>query len=168
MLIGYLSEHPQSYPFLTGKELLVMAGRLFGLSRNDLKRRVNRLLEQVDLVDAASRKTGTYSRGMLQRIGLAQALINDPDLVILDEPMNGLDPIGRLEIRKIIDQLRESGKTVFFSSHELSEVNLVCNKIAILNQGKIIAQGSAKELLDQGQTLEQYFLDRINNPPIQG
>ena len=160
--IGYLSEHPQTYPYLTSEELLTMAGRIFGLRGQMLKERIRSLLEQVNLTDAAKRKIGTYSRGMMQRIGLAQALINDPDLVILDEPMNGLDPVGRKEVRSIITDLRERGKTVFFSSHELSEVSMVCNEIAILDSGKVVAQGASKELVPDNQTLEQYFLELVH------
>ncbi len=156
--IGYLPEHPETYSFLTGRELLMMAGRLFGMRGGALRARAGELLELVGLADAAGRRIGTYSRGMMQRIGLAQALVNDPDLVILDEPTGGLDPLGRLEIRRVIAQLRERGKTVFFSSHELSEVELVCDHIAILARGRLVAQGAATDLARSGERLEQYFL----------
>jgi len=157
--IGYLPEHPQLYPFLTGRELLAMAGGLFGLRGPELRRRLDALLEQVGLDGAsARRRIGAYSRGMMQRIGLAQALINDPDLVILDEPTGGLDPIGRLEMRGLIARLREQGKTVFFSSHELSEVELVCDRVAILARGRLVAEGRVDELVRAGERLEAYFL----------
>ena len=159
--IGYLPERVETYIFLTGRELLHMAGRLFGMSGVGLRRRVNQLLEQVDLADAADRRIGTYSRGMLQRIGLAQALINDPDLVILDEPTGGLDPLGRMEVRRIIADLRARGKTVFFSSHELSEVELVCDHIALMVSGRVIAEGKASDLVRPGESLEQYFLRTV-------
>lgn len=156
--IGYLPEHPESYPFLTGREALMFAGQLFGLNGAVLRERAAELLRTVDLADAADRRIGTYSRGMMQRIGLAQALINDPDLVILDEPTGGLDPLGRMETRRIIAGLRERGKTVFFSSHELSEVELVCDELAILARGQVVAHGRARELVRPAESLEQYFL----------
>jgi ABC-2 type transport system ATP-binding protein len=160
--LGYLPENPQLYPFLTGLELLGMAGRLFGLRGRPLRKRVGGLLEQVGLGGPeARRRIGTYSRGMMQRLGLAQALVNDPDLVILDEPTGGLDPIGRLEMRGLIARLREQGKTVFFSSHELSEVELVCDRIAILARGRLVAEGRAADLVAPGERLESYFLRMV-------
>jgi ABC-2 type transport system ATP-binding protein len=159
--IGFLPEHPDTYSFLTGRELLGFAGRLFGMPRNLIRERTEQLLGQVDMVAAADRRIGTYSRGMMQRICLAQALVNDPDLVILDEPTGGLDPLGRLSIREIIADLKARGKTVFFSSHELSEVERVCDTVAILAGGRVVAQGSVDELVQPGQSLERYFLDEI-------
>jgi ABC-2 type transport system ATP-binding protein len=159
--IGYLPEHPQSYRFLTGRELMRMAGRLFGFRGARLKKRIDELIERVGLVDAADRRIATYSRGMLQRIGLAQALINDPDLLILDEPTAGMDPLGRMEVRRLITDLRGEGKTVFFSSHELSEVELVCDQIAILAKGRVAAEGAAGELAKSHPSLEQYFLSVV-------
>ncbi len=156
--IGYLPEHPETYGFLTGRELLVMAGHLFGMRGPVLRDRAAALLKMVDLEEAASRRIATYSRGMMQRIGLAQALINDPDLVILDEPTGGLDPLGRMGIRRIIADLRSRGKTVFFSSHELSEVELVCDRVAILARGRLVAEGRGHELVKPGESLEKYFL----------
>ena len=156
--IGYLPEHPETYSFLTGRELLTMAGHLFSMTGSTLKDRVNFLLAQLNLEDAANRRIGTYSRGMMQRIGVAQALVNDPDLVILDEPTSGLDPLGRMEIRQIIASLRQRGKTIFFSSHELSEVELMCDRVAIMARGRIVAEGKARELVRSGESLEQYFL----------
>ncbi len=156
--IGYLPENPQSYPFLTGRELLMMSGRLFHLRGHVLKMRVAALLEEVSLSEVADRRIATYSRGMMQRIGLAQSLINDPDLVILDEPTGGMDPLGRMDIRRIIVGLREQGKTVFFSSHELSEVELVCDQVAILVKGRVAVSDKAEALASSGGSLEQYFL----------
>ena len=166
--IGYLPERAETYVFLTGRELLHMAGRLFGMRGAGLGHRVDELLQQVDLVDAADRRIGTYSRGMLQRIGLAQALVNDPDLVILDEPTGGLDPLGRMEVRKIIADLRAREKTVFFSSHELSEVELVCDRIALMVSGRVVAEGKASELVRPGESLEQYFLRVVQAGAGQG
>jgi len=162
--IGYLPEHPDTYRFLTGRELLLMAGRLFSLSRAARNTRAAELLALVGLETAADRRLATYSRGMLQRIGLAQALVNDPDLVILDEPASGLDPLGRIRIREIIVALRERGKTVFFSSHELSEVERVCDRVGILAAGRLVAEGRVAELVKAGEpavadeSLEQYFI----------
>ena len=162
--IGYLPEHPETYSFLTGRELLLMAGHLFAMRGRVLKDRCRLLIDQVGLSDAADRRIGTYSRGMMQRIGIAQALINDPDLVILDEPTSGMDPLGRMEIRRIIADLRTRGKTVFFSSHELSEVELVCDHLAILVGGRVAAEGAATTLVKSGESLEQYFLRIVQAP----
>jgi ABC-2 type transport system ATP-binding protein len=159
--IGYLAEHPNTYRFLTGRELLRAAGQLFCIPRRQLSERIEKLLVQLDLTDAGDRRVGTYSRGMLQRICVAEALINDPDLVILDEPTSGLDPIGRGQIRDIIADLRSRGKTVFFSSHELSEVELVCDALAILHRGQLVAQGPASTLVPEGERLERFFLRTI-------
>jgi len=156
--IGYLPEHSDTYRFLSGRELLAMTGRLFRMKSSPLRARVDALLEEVGLERAADRRIATYSRGMMQRICLAQSLINDPDLVILDEPTGGLDPLGRMDIRKIIARLRERGKTVFFSSHELSEVELVCDRVAILSKGRLVAEGRASELARPGESLEKYFM----------
>jgi len=162
--IGYLPENPDTYRFLTGRELLTMAGRLFLIGRGQLSSRIDELLSLVGISEAANRKIATYSRGMMQRICLAQALINDPDLVILDEPTGGLDPIGRMDIRKIISDLRARGKTVFFSSHELSEVELVCDHLAILSRGRLVAHGPASKIVPAGENLEKYFMKVVGNP----
>ncbi|MCX6339905.1 MAG: ABC transporter ATP-binding protein [Candidatus Aureabacteria bacterium] len=164
--IGYLPEKAETYSFLTGRELLVMAGRLFGMRWSPLEKRIEEILDQVRLMNAADRRIATYSRGMLQRIGLAQALINDPDLLILDEPTGGMDPLGRMEIRKIIAGLRDRGKTVFFSSHELSEVELVCDHIAIIADGRIVVRGAVSELIPEAESLEQYFLKVMTDSGI--
>lgn len=162
--IGYLPEHPESYRFLRGGELLRMSGRLFGIRGAELRERVDEVLEKLGMQDAARRNIGTYSRGMMQRIGVAQALINDPDLLILDEPTGGLDPLGRLAMRDIISDLKDKGKTVFFSSHELSEVERVCDRVILLRSGAKVAEGSIDELLAPGDSLEQYFIDRVCAP----
>jgi len=159
--IGYLPEHPVTYGFLTGRELLHIAGRLFRMERKALKAAIDRVLTLVDLSAAADRRIATYSRGMMQRIGLAQALINNPDLVILDEPTGGLDPIGRAAIRRLIASLKQEGKTVFFSSHELSEVELVCDRVVILARGRLVAEGPVSDLTGRGESLEKYFLKVI-------
>jgi ABC-2 type transport system ATP-binding protein len=156
--IGYMSEHPQLYRFLTGRELLIMTGRLFGIGGRLLAGKVAELIELVGLSGAADRRIAQYSRGMMQRIALAQALVNDPDLIILDEPTAGFDPIGRIGIREIISGLRAAGKTVFFSSHELSEVERLCDRIGILAGGCLVAGGNIAQLVKTGESLEQYFL----------
>lgn len=160
--IGFLPERPETYPFLTGRELLRLMGRLFRIGGQALRTRVEEVLLQVDMAGAADRRIATYSRGMMQRIGVAQALINNPDLVILDEPTSGLDPIGRMDMRRIIGRLRDEGKTVFFSSHELSEVELVCDDIAILSRGRMVAEGPARQLAAKAGNLEQYFLSVVS------
>ena len=159
--LGYLSEHPECYRFLTAYEYLTMTARLFGLKRSERKDRIEHLLESVELQHHAKKAIGTFSRGMLQRIGIAQALINNPDLLILDEPTNGLDPVGRMKIRSLIESLKEQGKTIFFSSHELSEIETVCDEIIMISNGSIIQQGSVDALLSTGKSLEQIFLDSI-------
>lgn len=156
--IGFLPEDPDTYFFLTGRELLTMTGRLFLMGGRQLKDRVNEVAEMVGLADSIDRRAATYSRGMLQRIGLAQALVHDPDLVILDEPTSGFDPLGRVDIRRIIASLKARGKTVFFSSHELSEVELVCDHVGIIANGRIAAEGTLRDLVGPGETLERYFL----------
>ena len=160
--IGYLTEHPDTYRFLTGIELLEITGQLFKMDKKLIKERIEQVLTQVDLKDAAKRKISTYSRGMLQRICLAQALINDPDLIILDEPTSGLDPFGKMHVRSIIADLREKGKTVFFSSHELSEVELVCDYLAIIVNGEIIKEGPTSEIVSAGENLEKFFMKTVS------
>jgi len=160
--IGYLPENPDLYGFLTGWELLAFAGRLFGIDRATLRQRSRTLLEETGLADDAGRRIATYSRGMKQRLGLAQALINDPQLLILDEPTGGLDPLARLDVRRILAARRAAGKTVFFSSHELSEVESVCDRIAILARGRLLAEGTLADLVPSGQTLERFFIDSVS------
>jgi ABC-2 type transport system ATP-binding protein len=157
--IGYLTENPDTYGFLTGRELLTMTGRLFRMPSQEIRRRSDRLLEETGLAMAADRRIASYSRGMRQRICMAQALINDPDLLILDEPTGGLDPLGRMEIRRLIAARRAAGKTVFFSSHELSEVELVCDRVAILVGGELAAEGRVEDLVRPGESLERYFIE---------
>ncbi len=156
--VGYLPERARWYPFLTGRELLVGFGRLFGLSRRAAADRAAALLAEVGLADAADRRLGAYSRGMAQRFGLAQALVQEPDLLILDEPTSGLDPLGRMAVRAIIQRQRARGAAVFFSSHELSEVERVCDEVAILVRGRVRVRGRAADLARPGESLEQCFL----------
>jgi len=145
--LGFLPENPYFYDYLTGREFLKYYGQLYGIARRERERRADALLERVGLRDAASLPLKGYSKGMLQRIGLAQALLNDPEIVILDEPQSGLDPLGRKEIRDLILQLREEGKTVFFSSHILSDAEMVCDRVAILYGGELKNLGKLTDLL---------------------
>ena len=146
--LGYLPETPYFYDYLSGRELLVFMGKLFGFGRVEARRRAGDLLEQVGLSESADLALRRYSKGMLQRVGLAQALINDPELVLLDEPLTGLDPLGRKDLRKIIVQLREAGKTVVLSSHILSDVEMLADRVAIVVKGKTVSSGPLHELLN--------------------
>jgi ABC-2 type transport system ATP-binding protein len=157
--IGYLPELTYYYKFLTAEELLRFYARIFKLSAAEQETRINQVLRLVELEQARKRLIRTYSKGMQQRVGLAQALINNPDLLILDEPTSGLDPIGRMKVREIIQRLHSEGKTVLFSSHELGEVETVCDRVAILCQGELRAEGRIADLEQQHQgNLEQIFL----------
>lgn len=160
--IGYLPELTYYYKFLTAEELLRFYGKIFGLTRSETDKRIETLLKLVELESASKRPIKTYSKGMQQRVGLAQALINNPDLLILDEPTSGLDPLGRMKVREIIQRLKNEGKTVFFSSHELGEAETVCDRVAIIHQGELKMEGSVSDLTAKYQTnLEQIFLDII-------
>jgi ABC-2 type transport system ATP-binding protein len=152
--IGYLPEGPYFPEFLTGKEVLSFYGRLYGLRGHDLKARIGEALELVGMDYAADRLVQHYSKGMRQRIGLAQALLSDPRLLILDEPTVGLDPIARREIRDLIIQMGNLGKTLFICSHELSEVEMVCNRIGIIHRGKLIKYGKLLDLILQDRAVE--------------
>jgi ABC-2 type transport system ATP-binding protein len=146
--VGYLPEQPYFYDYLTGRELLDYFGQLFGLSRAERDSRGRELLEKVGMSEAADAPLRKYSKGMMQRIGIAQALVNRPRLVFLDEPMSGLDPIGRREMYLLIRELRDSGVTVFFCSHILSDVEQLCDRVAILNKGKLQAAGALSSIID--------------------
>ena len=156
--LGYLPEQADAYRFLTGREWLRFAGRLCGLRGRALEERVEATLDEVDLRDAADRRIAGYSRGMRQRIALAQALVHEPNLLILDEPTSGLDPVARLRFRNRIAAWRAQGRTIFFSSHELSEVELVCDSIAILARGRLLAAGPPASLVKPGERLEACFM----------
>ena len=165
--IGYLPELTYYYKFLTAEELLRFYARIFRIPSSEREARIDQVLKLVELEHARQRQIKTYSKGMQQRVGLAQALINNPDLLILDEPTSGLDPIGRMKVREIIQRLKSEGKTVFFSSHELGEVETVCDRVAILAQGELKAEGRVKDLVQQYQCdLEQAFLRIIGYTPM--
>lgn len=145
--VGYLPEAPYFYDYLTAREFLDYCGQLFGQSRDERRRRVGELLGQAGLVEAADVALRHFSRGMLQRVGIAQALMNDPELIFLDEPMLGLDPVGRREVRDLILRLRAAGKTVCFSTHVLPDVEALCDRVAILNRGRLHGLGALDEIL---------------------
>jgi ABC-2 type transport system ATP-binding protein len=160
--LGYMPELTYYYKFLTGRELLRFYAKLFELPRDKAETRIDELLKLVEMTQAADKPIRTYSKGMQQRVGLAQALINDPRLLVLDEPTSGLDPIGRMKVRAIIQRLKDQGKTVFFSSHELGEVETVCDRVAILYQGQLKEMGSVSGLMESYKlNLEQIFLKVI-------
>ena len=143
--LGFLPEHFRFHDCLSGRELLRVHGRLYGQRGQNLTDRIEDLLQRVDMVDAADRPLRTYSKGMLQRIGLAQALINRPALVFLDEPTSGLDPLGRLLVRDIIEELRDNGTSVFLNSHLLGEVEATCDRVAFVKRGRVIHELSLAE-----------------------
>ncbi len=148
--VGALVENPTFYPFLSGRENLRVVGDLTGCPAS----RIDAALELVDMRDSAHRAFSSYSMGMKQRIGVASTLLTDPDLLILDEPANGLDPAGIVEMRSLMHRLREEGHTVFVSSHVLHEIEQVCDRIAIMNHGRVVAQGSVQELLGASDRIE--------------
>ena len=150
--IGFLPEGPYFYDYLTAEEFLAFYGRLAGLERAELGRRIDHMLEVVGLNEARTRQLRKFSKGMLQRIGLAQALIHDPELVILDEPMSGLDPIGRKQVRDLILGLRDQGKTVFFSTHIIPDVEMICDRVGIVMKGRVMAAGRVDELVRHEHT----------------
>jgi len=145
--IGYLPENPYFYDYLTAEELLWYVGTLFGMPQPVLGNRVRSLLEDLGLGDARKLQLRRFSKGMIQRIGLAQAMINDPDVIFLDEPMSGLDPLGRREVRQAILGLKSRGATVFFSSHILPDVEALCDRVAILNRGRLRQVGALHDIL---------------------
>ena len=158
--IGYMPEIATYYPYLTARELLAFYGGICGMDGKTVRIRTGELIEMVGLADAAKRPLKTYSKGMLQRAGIAQALLNDPDLLILDEPFTGLDPLARIHFRDLMHRLREQGKTIFFSSHELGETELLCDEVAIMKSGRAVYQGPVRQLAGDGEkNLERLFLD---------
>ncbi len=159
--VGYLPENPYFHEYLTPRELLSFHGRLAGLSKREVAKRRDKLIDQVGLRDAAKRPLRKFSKGMLQRIGLAQALLTEPDFLVLDEPMSGLDPLGRKFVTDLIKDLNDAGTTILFSSHILSDVERLCHRVVILNKGRKVAEGSIDELLEtdtEATSFEELFV----------
>jgi ABC-2 type transport system ATP-binding protein len=150
--LGFLPEHPYFYEYLTGREFLRFTAQLCGVPNREIDDRIRILLEKVGMAKRSDIKLRKFSKGMTQRIGLAHALVHNPDLIILDEPFSGLDPIGRKELRDIILQLRQEGKTVFFSSHIIQDMELICDRVAIMLEGKIRKIGALSDLLSDTVT----------------
>lgn len=165
---GFLPENPYYYDYLTGKEMLEFSGQLFSIGKKELNKRVEKILELVGLRNKKDAKLKYFSKGMIQRIGLGQALVNNPSFLILDEPFSGLDPIGRKQLRDIILSLKKNGKTVFFSSHILQDMEMIVDDIGIIIDGKITREGKLKDLEnillipESGGTLEELFMKEID------
>ena len=164
--IGYLPEKVRMYGFLTGREFLDYQGKLYGMKYRRRKVQVETCLKTVGMYEDRSRKIGEYSKGMVQRIGLAQALLNSPELLLLDEPAAGLDPISNKEMRDILLKLKEKGVTIFINSHLLSEVEMVCDRVAILHRGRLVRTGTKQELTAKGEVIE-FTLEGISDSLIE-
>jgi ABC-2 type transport system ATP-binding protein len=145
--VGFLPENPYVYPYLTPREFVELSGRLSGLRGAELRRRIGASLERTGIAYAADRQVRRLSKGMLQRTGLAAAMVSDPDLLLLDEPMSGLDPVGRKEVRDLIVEEKKRGKTIFFSTHILSDVETLCDRVVILRKGEVVVSGKVRDLL---------------------
>jgi ABC-2 type transport system ATP-binding protein len=148
--VGFLPENPYVYPYLSPREFVTLCGRLSGLRGRDLRDRTVRVIERVGMGAAIDRAVRTLSKGMLQRVALAAALVHEPELLVLDEPMSGLDPVGRKEVRDLILEEKRRGRTVFFSSHILADVEMLCDRVCILRQGEIVVAGALRDLLSAG------------------
>ncbi len=165
--IGFLPESPYFYDYLTATEFLSFYGRLFGLGKKIIEERTTILLKQVGLESCGRLQLRKFSKGMLQRIGIAQALVNDPQLVILDEPMSGLDPVGRKEVRDLILQLKEQGKTIFFSSHIIPDVEMLCDRVGILVRGRLRDIGKLSEILETHVKYVEIVVSKIDDQAVQ-
>ena len=160
--VGFLPEEANYYRFLTPVEILTFYGNICEVPKESIKKRIPQLLELVGLSEVRNKQVGTFSKGMTQKISLAQTLIHDPETLILDEPTSGLDPISRMDLRKILKDLKNEGRTIFFSSHELSEVELLCDSIAILKSGKLVKSGPLQEVLGSSdEPLERFFIRTV-------
>ncbi len=160
-LVGYLPENPYFYDYLTAKEILWFGGKASGLPNHRIHERSEMLLHRMGLLSASKRPLRTYSKGMVQRAGLALSLIHDPDVVVLDEPMSGLDPIGRKLVGDLIVELKSQGKTVFFSSHILTDIERFCDRAGIIVKGRLRLAGDLADLLSGKDTLEDVFLREV-------
>jgi ABC-2 type transport system ATP-binding protein len=156
--VGFLHENPYVYPYLTPREFVTLCGRLSGLKGDALRERVVRVVDRVGLGEAIDRAARALSKGMLQRVALGAALVHDPELLILDEPMSGLDPVGRKEVRDLIVEEKQRGRTVFFSSHILSDVEMLCDRVCILRKGEVVVAGALNELLAEGKRRSEVTL----------
>jgi ABC-2 type transport system ATP-binding protein len=157
--IGFMPESPSFYSYLTGCEFLELVAQVCDI--DDAQKRIHDVLVEVDLTGREHRQVRTYSKGMLQRLGLAQALLNDPSIIFLDEPLDGLDPLGRAEMKGIVTKLRDQGKTVFMNSHVLADVAEVCDLVSIIDRGRVIASGSPTLVTDSYRDLEDAFVHII-------
>jgi len=160
--LGYLPENPYFYDYLTAEEFLDFYAQLFGLRKKDKEEKIETLLRLVGMEKARDLQLRKFSRGMLQRVGLAQALINDPALLFLDEPLGGLDPLGRKELRDIIVRLKEEGKTIFLCSHILQDIEMICDRVAILVGGRVISQGALRSLISEKVLFTEVTLSGID------
>lgn len=160
--IGFLPENPYVYPYLTPREFVAMCGRLSGLSGRALSQSTERVLDKTRILYAADRPVRRLSKGMLQRTGLAAALVADPELLILDEPMSGLDPVGRKEVRELIFAEREAGRTIFFSTHILSDVEAICDRVTILREGKVVVAGKLSDLLSGASATTEVRIEGLS------
>jgi ABC-2 type transport system ATP-binding protein len=165
--IGYLPENPYFYDYLTGRELLHYFGQLFGMNRSERKDRAEALLRRMDLVSAGDLQLRKYSKGMIQRLGIAQAILNRPRILFLDEPMSGLDPMGRRDVAMLIQELRDDKVTVVFSSHILPDVESLCDRVAILNQGKLVREGRLMDILDVSVRSVEVVVDCLSEANTQ-
>jgi ABC-2 type transport system ATP-binding protein len=163
--IGFLPENPYFYSHLTAREFLDFVGSLFGIKHAERTKRVNELLNLLGLAEAENKAMRTFSKGMLQRLGIAQSLINDPDILFWDEPMSGLDPIGRSDVRRILLELKKAGKTIFFNSHLMPDVNELCDRIGIVHRGRLLVDDTITKISKNGnyRDLEDYFLAQVTD-----
>ena len=160
--VGFLPENPYVYPYLTPREFVSLCGRLSGLAGATLRERVVRAIDRVGVGPAIDRAARALSKGMLQRVALAAAVVHDPELLILDEPMSGLDPVGRKEVRDLVVEERQRGRTVFFSSHILSDVEMLCDRVCILRKGEVAVSGTLRELLAEGKRRSEVTLAGVS------
>ena len=159
--MGFMPESPLFYQYLTGGEFLDFVATLFKIANKE--KRITDVLTEVNLLHAQDKPIRTYSKGMLQRLGLAQAIINDPEILFLDEPLDGLDPLGRAEVKKIILELKKQGRTIFINTHILGDVSEVCDMVGVLDQGELLAVDSPKNLSHGHRDLEEAFVSMIRN-----
>ena len=164
--VGYMPEIANYYWYLTPEELLAFYGSVFGIPKQRLGAKISELLDMAGLINNRGQLMKTFSKGMLQKVSFAQALINDPEFLILDEPTTGLDPIAKMNMRDTLIRLKKTGKTIFFSSHELSEVELICDRVAIIKNGRLLRETPPKSIYDEKGahiSLEQHFFDLVRN-----